>query len=84
MGEEKEPQRMPDSGSPWGTRGWSRFCEAKSLLAHASWIAAEIPQDLHRQIRGIGAESPVFCEAKNVHRRFGKGSLAIKKILNRI
>jgi hypothetical protein len=37
---------------------------------------------LHRQIRGIGAESPVFCEAKNVHIGFGKGSLAVKKILN--
>jgi hypothetical protein len=37
------------------------------LIAHAAWIAAEIPQDLHRQIRGIGAESPVFCEAKNAH-----------------
>jgi hypothetical protein len=26
----------------------------------AQGIAAEIPQDLHGQIRGIGAESPVF------------------------
>jgi hypothetical protein len=50
----------------------------------AQGIAAEIPQDLHRQIRGIGAESPVFCEAKNVHMRFGKGSLVIKKMLNRL
>jgi hypothetical protein len=31
------------------------FAKAKSLPAHAAWIAAEIPQDLHRQIRGIGA-----------------------------
>jgi hypothetical protein len=30
--------------SPWAAQG----------------IEAEIPQDLHKQIRGIGAESPVF------------------------
>jgi hypothetical protein len=30
------------------------------LLAHATWIAAEIPQTRHRAGRGIGAESPVF------------------------
>jgi DNA-3-methyladenine glycosylase I len=51
---------IPQRGSPWGTRGWSQFCFAKLLLAHAAWIAAEIPQGLHGQIRGIGAESPVF------------------------
>jgi hypothetical protein len=30
-------------------------------------IAAESPQDLHKQIRGLAAESPVFCgvAAKN-------------------
>ncbi|MDR1626023.1 MAG: hypothetical protein LBT33_05730 [Spirochaetia bacterium] len=33
--------------NPWGARGWSQFCFAKLLLAHASRIAAEIPQDLH-------------------------------------
>jgi hypothetical protein len=27
----------------------------------AQGIAAESPQDLHRQIRGLEAESPVFC-----------------------
>jgi hypothetical protein len=31
------------------------------LLAHATWIEAEIPQEAHRRFRGIGAESPVFC-----------------------
>jgi hypothetical protein len=31
------------------------FAKAKSLPAHAAWIAAESPQDLHGQIRGIGA-----------------------------
>jgi hypothetical protein len=32
---------------------------ANSLTAAAQGIAAEIPQDLHKQIRGIVAESPV-------------------------
>jgi hypothetical protein len=27
----------------------------------AQGIGAESPQDLHKQIRGLGAESPVFC-----------------------
>jgi hypothetical protein len=36
------------------------FAFANSLLAHATWIVAESPQDLHKQIRGIGAKSPVF------------------------
>jgi hypothetical protein len=36
---------------------------AKSLFAHAQGIEAEIPQDLHRQIRGIGAESPTPPQA---------------------
>jgi hypothetical protein len=35
-----------------------RFCAA---AARRKGIAAEIPQDLHKQIRGIEAESPVFC-----------------------
>jgi hypothetical protein len=57
----------------------------------AQGIEAEIPQDLHRQIRGIGAverggafHTPVFCEAKNVHIGFGEDPLAVKKILNRL
>jgi hypothetical protein len=36
----KEP--VQHLGSPWGAKGWSQFCEAKLLLAHAAWIAAEI------------------------------------------
>jgi hypothetical protein len=39
--------------SPWGARGWSQFCFAKLLLAHAAWIAAEIPQAW-----GISQKSP--------------------------
>jgi hypothetical protein len=35
------------------------------LSCRAQGIVAESPQDLHWQIRGLGAESPVFCEAKN-------------------
>jgi hypothetical protein len=31
-----------------------------SGVAAAQGIAAESPQDLHGQIRGLGAESPVF------------------------
>jgi hypothetical protein len=50
---------LPPFGRAGRARGWSRFCKAKSLLAHATWIEAEIPQDLHGQIRGIGAESPI-------------------------
>jgi hypothetical protein len=34
-----------------------QFC---CLPLGARGIAAESPQDLHRQIRGLGAESPVF------------------------
>jgi hypothetical protein len=30
------------------------------LICHAQGIAAESPQDLHWQIRGLGAESPAF------------------------
>ncbi|MDR1625792.1 MAG: hypothetical protein LBT33_04560 [Spirochaetia bacterium] len=39
-------------------QGWSRFCEAKSLLAHASRIGTEIPL----VARGIEAEI-LFCRA---------------------
>jgi hypothetical protein len=31
------------------------------LSCHAQGIVAESPQDLHKQIRGLAAESPVFC-----------------------
>jgi hypothetical protein len=31
------------------------------LGCYAQGIEAESPQDLHKQIRGLGAESPVFC-----------------------
>jgi hypothetical protein len=41
-------------------KGLVAILKTELLLAHASWIGAEIPQDLHRQIRGIEAESPVF------------------------
>jgi hypothetical protein len=34
-----------------------QFCAAACCAAPG--IAAEIPQDLHKQIRGIGAESPI-------------------------
>jgi hypothetical protein len=37
------------------------------FLHAAQGIVAESPQDLHKQIRGLGAKSPVFCgyAAKN-------------------
>jgi hypothetical protein len=40
--------------------GWSRICVCKFARCAAQGIVAEIPQDLHKQIRGIEAESPVF------------------------
>jgi hypothetical protein len=48
--------------------GWSQNREAiLRCRCAAQGIAAKIPQDLHKQIRGIEAESPVFCgtAAKN-------------------
>jgi hypothetical protein len=43
-------------------RAGSEFANANSLLAvRRNGIVAESPQDLHWQIRGLGAESPVFC-----------------------
>jgi hypothetical protein len=39
--------------------GWSQFCKAKSLLAHAQGIAAEI-LFCRRAAKKIGAESPFF------------------------
>jgi hypothetical protein len=39
--------------------------EARKAAVAARGIAAESPQDLHKQIRGLAAESPVFCGAKN-------------------
>jgi hypothetical protein len=41
--------------------GWRQNREAiLRCRCAAQGIAAEIPQDLHKQIRGIEAESPVF------------------------
>jgi hypothetical protein len=40
------------------------FAFANPLPAHAQGIAAESPQDLHLQIRGLGAESPFFAKQK--------------------
>jgi hypothetical protein len=40
-----------------------RFCRRQKRglpLVRARGIGAESPQDLHWQIRGLGAESPVF------------------------
>jgi hypothetical protein len=46
---------------PVGRKGLvANLHSVNSLLAHASWIEAESPQDLHKQIRGLAAESPVF------------------------
>jgi hypothetical protein len=42
-------------------------------LVRAQGIAAESPQDLHWQIRGLGAESPVFLPGlgqKNAPRKY--------------
>jgi hypothetical protein len=35
----------------------------------AQGIAAESPQDLHGQIRGLGAESPVFLGARSASKK---------------
>jgi hypothetical protein len=35
----------------------------------AQGIAAESPQDLHRQIRGLGAESPVFLDTRSASKK---------------
>jgi hypothetical protein len=43
----------------WQNRG-SGFMVLFEPLVRARGIAAESPQDLHKQIRGLGAESPVF------------------------
>jgi hypothetical protein len=54
--------------SPWGARGWSQFCFAKLLLAHAFWIAAESPQT--PQGSRTWSEKPGFFRfaEKNAHR----------------
>jgi hypothetical protein len=54
----------------------AKFLSSKSLFnilktLGAQGIVAEIPQDLHKQIRGIGAESPVF---------FGQGICAANSL----
>jgi hypothetical protein len=41
-------------------RGWSQFYEAKLLLAHATWIEAEI---LFAEGKKIAADSPIFFGA---------------------
>jgi hypothetical protein len=46
----------------------------------AQGIAAESPQDLHKQIRGLGAESPVFlpaCGQKNASGNMKKKTVFI-------
>jgi hypothetical protein len=43
-------------------RGWSRICSANSLLAHATWIEAEI---LFAVGKKIAAKSPFFYAVKN-------------------
>jgi hypothetical protein len=45
--------------SPWGARGWSQFYFVKLLLAHATWIEAEI-LFCREAAKKIGADSPVF------------------------
>jgi hypothetical protein len=55
------------------------FPKTRKAARGAQGIAAEIPQDLHMQIRGIGAKSPVFCEAKNARVSFWKGSVTLRK-----
>jgi hypothetical protein len=47
------------------------FAFCKFARCAAQGIAAESPQDLHWQIRGLAAESPVFlpgCGQKNAQR----------------
>jgi hypothetical protein len=50
--------RVPLSAAAQGAG--RKIAYAILLLAHASWIVAESPQELHRQFRGLAAESPVF------------------------
>jgi hypothetical protein len=47
--------------APGYARGFHEFAFCKFARFAAQGIAAEIPQDLHKQIRGIEAESPVFA-----------------------
>jgi hypothetical protein len=54
----KEP--FPELKKHEGRKGRAaNLHSVNSLLAPASWIEAESPQDLHKQIRGLAAESPV-------------------------
>jgi hypothetical protein len=47
-----------------GRKGLVAILKTELLLAHASWIAAESPQALHGQSRGLEAESPVFLPVR--------------------
>jgi hypothetical protein len=49
------PRKLP--------RAISWPCSELPLAGRAQGIAAESPQDLRRQIRGLAAESPVFLSA---------------------
>jgi hypothetical protein len=58
--------RVKRATGPWGARGWSEFCEAKFLLAHASWIEAEIPQT-PQGARNCSGKPGFFPKGKNAH-----------------
>jgi hypothetical protein len=53
--------------SPLGFVPIGMDCMALTCLRQVS--ANGIPQDLHGQIRGIGAESPILCGAKKAPRK---------------
>jgi hypothetical protein len=44
----------------------------------AQGIAAESPQDLHWQIRGLGAESPVFLGGRSTSKKMRPNSSIAK------
>jgi hypothetical protein len=41
-----------------------KICGLRIMADSARGIVAESPQDLHGQIRGLGAESPVFLPGR--------------------